>query len=157
MCYQSTCTRSPALNEYLMTKDFSTTNPKFLNTQGQSGSILPIWHYWCRMLQGRLILGHVREYSQTTSFFPPISLRSHPCLSLPQVSLLFLLLLPSPLSSSATSMPVCIIVFLQPLIPRPKVLCVWEISAYLFDYLANNVDTTVINKEARMVCATPWT
>lgn len=37
-------------------------------------------------LQSRFIFGHARGYLQTPSVFPPISIRSHPRLSLPQVS-----------------------------------------------------------------------
>lgn len=107
------------------------------------------------ILQSRLIFGHAREYSQPPSLFPPISIRSHLCLSLPQVSLLLSLLLPSPLSSPVTWMPVSIIVFLLRLIPRPKVepfACLGG-SLCISAYLANNVDTTLSNKKARMVWA----
>lgn len=89
--------------------------------------------------------------------FLSISIRSHSWLSLPQVSLLLLLLLPSPISSPATE---CLSASLfSPCLwfpdPKQSHLQVREISVYLFAYLANNGDTTLSNRKTRMVWAVP--
>lgn len=150
--------QSRVQNEHTMSKEFTTTNPKFWNTRSQSGSILPIWHCWLHPAE------QIRFWACKGIFANTISLSSHQhqisSMSFPSPGLAPVFATPSIPAFFTSNMNTCQhycfpTAFNSQIQGRAICLFGRSLCISFFAYLANNVDTTLSNKKARMVWTMP--